>query len=187
MTKAADLAKFIGNDEQGMKLLLSDTISSAVAEYDISSTYINSTYDNYFLHYTLDPATDGATLQARVFVDGSAVTGTVYQYEHILHGGSGGSTSNGDTEFHISHDGIGNVAGEGASGQIIIKNVNNTAFSLAISGTINKSNTSGNHNATTFGGSLDVSEKASVVNGFKLFMSSGNIASGNIKLYGLRS
>tara|TARA_R100000951_G_scaffold31424_1_gene26935 strand:+ start:387 stop:1211 length:825 start_codon:yes stop_codon:yes gene_type:complete len=171
----------------GMDLLLSSTISSAVAQFDISSTHFTSTHDDYYLHYTLDPVTDNVSLTARVFVSGSAVTGSVYQYEHILHGGSGGKTSNGDTVFHLTHDGMGNVAGEGASGQIIIKNVNNTAFPLTISGTINKSNTSGNHNATTFGGSLDVSEKGSVVNGFRLFMSSGNLATGNIKLYGLRS
>ena len=45
MSKAADLAKFIGNSEQNMKLLLDATISSAVSEYDITSTYITSSYD----------------------------------------------------------------------------------------------------------------------------------------------
>ena len=171
----------------GLDLILNSTISSAVAEFDISSTYINSTYDDYYLHYTLNPDTDSKILQARVFVNGSVVTGTVYQYEHIVHGGSGGSSTNGNSVFYISNDEAGNVEGEGASGQIILKNVNNTAFPLQISGTNNKHNTSGNHNATTFGGSLDISEKASVVNGFRFFFSGGNIGSGNIKLYGLRT
>ena len=82
MSKAADLAKFIGNSEQNMKLLLDATISSPVSEYDIDSTYINSTYDTYVLNYNLLPSTDNKQLQARVFVGGTVQTGDIYQYEN---------------------------------------------------------------------------------------------------------
>ena len=41
----------------GLIKLLSATISSAVSEYDISSTYINSTYDEYRLFFNFKPAT----------------------------------------------------------------------------------------------------------------------------------
>ena len=41
---------FTGNvTGTAMDLLLSATISSAVSAYDIDSTYINSTHDNYFI------------------------------------------------------------------------------------------------------------------------------------------
>ena len=67
MSKAADLAKFIGNNEQNMKLLLNATISSAVAQYDIDSTYINSTYDTYKVIGRIALATDNENIFIRFF------------------------------------------------------------------------------------------------------------------------
>ena len=60
MSKAADLAKFIGNNEQNMKLLLNATISSAVAQYDIDSTYINMKNRNMSGRKITDPLQNSA-------------------------------------------------------------------------------------------------------------------------------
>ena len=54
-----------------MDLLLDATISSAVSEYDISSTYINSTYDAYYLDAQIHPNTDNVVPYMRPFVGGS--------------------------------------------------------------------------------------------------------------------
>ena len=59
LTKVRDGGTDFTGAISSMKLLLNATISSAVAEYDISSTYINSTYDSYHLIASLRPASDG--------------------------------------------------------------------------------------------------------------------------------
>lgn len=177
----------------GMDLLLNSTISSAVAQFDITSTYINSTYDEYKLFYSLDTVVDSKTLQGQVFVGGSVVTTTVYQYEHMKFDGAAGSGSNGNTVFYIGAQNCGNVAGEGTAGVMTFYNVNSTDFPFQAVGMNNMHNTSNNHNGgSSFGLSLDISEKGSVVNGFRLFYSgadgSGNtIARGTVKLFGVRS
>ena len=81
MTKAADLAKFIGNNEQNMKLLLNATISSAVDQYDIDSTHINSTYDTYKVIGRVVLANDNENLFMRFFSSGSILDGSVYARE----------------------------------------------------------------------------------------------------------
>jgi len=175
----------------GMDLLLSTTISSAVAQFDITSTHINSTYDEYMLFYALNTVVDSKILQGRVFVGGTIVTTSIYQYEHTQHDANAGASSNGDGEFFISSTVNGNVVGEGASGSMTFHNVNSTDFPFQITGNNNSHNTAGNHNGgTVYGQSLDISDKASVVNGFRLFYSgadgSGNtIASGTVRLYGV--
>jgi hypothetical protein len=175
----------------GMDLLLSTTISSAIAQFDITSTHINSTYDEYMLFYALNTVVDSKILQGRVFVGGTIVTTTIYQYEHTQHDANAGATSNGDGEFFISSTVNGNVVGEGASGSMTFHNVNSTDFPFQITGNNNSHNTAGNHNGgSVYGQSLDISDKGSVVNGFRLFYSgadgSGNtIASGTVRLYGV--
>ncbi len=71
----------------GMDLLLDTTFTSA-ANHDISSTYINSTYDDYYLVFNLDPATDNVQLSIEVFVGGSVLSGDVYAYEAALISGN---------------------------------------------------------------------------------------------------
>jgi hypothetical protein len=177
----------------GMDLLLSTTISSAVALFDITSTYINSTYDEYKLFYSLNTVVDSKSLQGQVFVGGSVVTSSVYQYEHMKYDDSIGAGSNGSTVFYIGAANCGNVVGEGTTGVMTFYNVNSTDFPFQAIGMGNQHNTSGNHNGgSSFGLSLDISEKGSVVNGLRLFYSgadgSGNtIASGTVKLFGVRS
>lgn len=78
-------------DGGGLVKLLDATISSAVASYDIDSTYINSTYDTYHLYANLHPASDGYDIYGRWIVGGSVDTGTNYGYEVVT--GDGGSVA----------------------------------------------------------------------------------------------
>ena len=67
----ADTFAFTGTvSGTGMNLLLNATISSAVSEYVIDSTYFNSSYDTYFLTFHMLPATDGVYLYSRAYVGG---------------------------------------------------------------------------------------------------------------------
>ena len=188
----ADTYAFSGTvSGSGMDLLLNDTISSAVAQYDISSTYINSTYDSYYLDSSLLPATDSVYSYMRVFVDGSAVgSGSQYGSENQRIGGAysnGGFNSNGTSTFNMNSTQCGNADGEGITISCNMQNINSTTRPFCISGFSNWHYTDSNHNGTIFAGSLIPASRASVVNGIRLWFSSGNITSGTVKLYGLRT
>tara|TARA_R100001460_G_scaffold107789_1_gene157111 strand:+ start:2420 stop:3010 length:591 start_codon:yes stop_codon:yes gene_type:complete len=183
----ADTFAFTGTvSGTGINLLLDTTISSAVSEYDISSAYINSTYDSYYLESSLLPATDSAYPYLRVFVGGSVVTTGKYGYEAQNVGGSSTLGSNATSTFALAHHQVGNADGEGYSSVIWIRNVNSTTRPFSISGATESGSTAGNPSSSVFGGSFLPANRADVVNGLRLWVSGGNIASGTVKLYGLR-
>ena len=171
----------------GRDLLLSDTISSAVAQYDISSTYINGTYDEYILDYNLAPATNNVDLDTRVFIGGVLQTGSIYGYENSLNSASTYDSSNGSSVGRLTIANIGSATGEYVSGSLNLRNVNSTTFTFNYFGSNNLYNTDGNHQSTKNHGMLVIANRADVVNGFRLFFGSGNIASGTVKLYGIRT
>ena len=170
----------------GMDLILSSTLTSSLGNIDISSTYINSTYDEYFLTFNLNPDEDNKNLLFQVFVGGSVLGGSVYANEsqHI-----GGNTvtlnSNTATVVRFNTGGIGSADGEGISGQLLFQNVNDTDHPFCYSGSVNFYDTNGNHTFNSVGGGLIPANRASVVNGLRFYMSGGQ-ATGDFKLYGLR-
>jgi len=170
----------------GMDLLLNDTISSAVAQYDISSTYINSTYDDYELLFNLVPVTDSVRLYLRIFSGGVVQTGTIYAYETASLSSSTYDSTNTASVFPLQRGNIGSDTGEHITGRIRFQNVNTTDFSFALSGFCNQANTGGNHEANAVAGMLREASNGVTVNGCRLYFSSGNIESGTVKLYGLR-
>ena len=170
----------------GMDLILSSTLTSSSGNIDISSTYINSTYDEYFLTFNLDPDEDNRHLYLQVFVGGSAQGGSIYANEaQHIGGNSSALNSNAATVLRFNSKGIGYESGEGVSGQIFLQNVNDTNHSFCYSGYINYHDTNGNHVLDAVGGSLIAANKASVVNGLRFYMSGGQ-ATGDFKVYGLR-
>ena len=170
----------------GLTLLLNDTISSAVSAYDISSTYINSTYDSYRIIGYFLPADDNKYLMMQVFVGGTVQTSSIYGYETNNIGSSNQGGGNTEADFGTQQFGSGNQAGEGSSIDMTIQNVNSTVAPFAISGFNNHQNTDPNHNASTFAGSLLAANRANVVNGLRFKFHTGNIASGFFQLYGIR-
>ena len=169
----------------GMALLLDATISSAVSEYDISSTYINSTYDNYYLDVALHPATDDVVCYMRPIVGGSVVTSGI-DYETY---GIDDDKIVGDNTIYIRlhRNGIGNADGEGITISGHLQNINSTTVPFCFSGLTNSYKTNGQHNGNIATGGLVVGSRASVVNGIRLYFSSGNIESGTVKLYGIET
>ena len=186
MSKAADLAKFIGNNEQNMKLLLNATISSAVAQYDIDSTYINSTYDTYKVIGRLALATDNENIFIRFFSGGSILDGSVYGREAASTGSSTYDGSNSTSILALPNGfNIGSASGEGATFEFLMQNVNGTTQPACVNGQSAVFNSSANHIGAIFSGSLIPAQASTVVNGLRFVPSSGNIATGNIKLYGI--
>ena len=170
----------------GMDLLLDSTVTTSGGEVNISSTYINSTYDDYYLVFNIDPATDNTNLNIKVFVGGSILTGDVYAYEASLLSGNEYANDNDTSAFKLNTHTVGSAVGEGISGQLLFQNINDTSHSFSYSGFTNFFNTSGNHNSNAVAGSLIPANRASVVNGIRINMSGGELV-GDFKLYGIRT
>ena len=114
----------------GMVKIFSQSNQSAASEYDIDSTYINSTYNDYYFTMSCVPSAT-VDFYARFFVGGTIVTGAEYFYH-----GSRIDTSaynldiDGATEMHITHGTATNAGGFVTTG--FIRNVNSTVLPAAI-------------------------------------------------------
>lgn len=173
----------------GMNLLLNATISSPVSEYIIDSTYFNSSYDTYFLNFHMLPANDGVYLYSRAYVGGveQGPSGNYYANEKAALSSSSYGNANASIiwmEYSISS--VGNAAGEGNTFQGFIQNVNDTSKPCQISGISHSSSTGALHNAFACSGSFLVANASAVMNGMKIYYNSGNIASGKVRLYGVK-
>ena len=170
----------------GMRLLLNATISSAVAQYDISSTYINSTYDSYKLIFNLLPATDNVDLHALFFVSGSVVTDSHYGYNTLaMYSAEVVTNTNAAAFIELNNQGAGNAAGEGACGFGELTNVNSIISRTSLSGIVSVASNGALPKASVYNGMFLPAQRANVVNGLRLKFSSGNIASGTVQIYGI--
>jgi len=168
----------------GLVLLLNSTFSSSRATEAISSTYINSTFDEYILFFNLRQADDNQPLSLRVLVGGTVQTGNIYAFETAGTSGSAYESSNATSAFRLTKYGVGNDTGECVTGRLHIQNVNSTTFPFMYSGYTMANNEHGNPEGSSLTGSLTVGNVDKVVNGLSL-NSGSNLTSGTIKLYGL--
>jgi hypothetical protein len=176
-------------------LLSTSTVTSAVSEVDFTSN-IDSTYKRYEFHIIdLQPATNAAHLYLRLIPDGlSAQTASNYGYTMIFHGSDDGSATFGTRHkdngaaFVKLADEVGSGAEENLQGKVTIFNPASTTndyrgHSLCVS--------SRGDNATEMQGAFRFdraglsgsSEQA--LTGVRFYMSSGNITSCIIKMYGI--
>lgn len=175
----------------GSTLLLNADVSVAVASYTISSTYINSTYDEYFMYFDVLPASDNAILYVKAVVGGSVVTASDLSYESQRIGGSyasGGVNNNSSNIFaYINTAGMGNGTGQGCAGYFHLQNVNSTTRPAGIHGMSYWSYYDGEQaNGTVFSGMFQSAEYAQVVNGLNFITNGGDITTANFKLYGMK-
>lgn len=171
----------------GMDLLLNSTISSTVAQFDISSTYINSTYDDYFCTFKFTSDADDRRLEFRVFSGGVIQTGNIYGVEIAAMSSSTYENNNGTDNGRLNVTGIGNGSGEGITGHFYMHNINNTDLPFTMMGQSTQYNTSALPNANHFSAQVIPANASTVVNGIRLYFNgSNNMTSGNVKLYGLR-
>jgi hypothetical protein len=169
------------------KVLLSAQVASASATIDFTS--ISSTFDEYEIHFDgVVPQTDTAVLWLRTSTDGGANYDTAnnYRWAVIAHSSAGGTVadleSNSDSKIS-SIISFGSSTGESASGVIRLSGLNSSSlYKLVKLDVVSYQSTP----VVQFviGGGVYVN--ASVVNGVRLLMSTGNIASGNFYLYGIR-
>jgi hypothetical protein len=185
LTKLEDGGSNLTGAVASMRLLLNATISTPTSEYDIGSTYINSTYDDYFCRFSLINSADDEDLGFRVAVGGTVQTGNIYGFEVAGMSSSTyeGSNANSRGKFNVTN--IGNASGEGITGHFFMHNINNTDLPFTMMGQSTQYNTSALPNANHFSVHLIPANKADVVNGIQFKFDGGNL-SGSVKLYGIK-
>lgn len=175
-------------DLGGLVLLATATAASS-ASIDFTSL-IDSTYDDYLFEFTnLIPATDDVGLRIRASVASSFLSGASDYGWRFL---SSSSTSNdtGDSEIETTltgaTSGVSNVSSEGGvSGWFKLRNPASTTQQKAIDGITSLTQASGN-GARNYGVFSGMVLTTNAVDGIQLFFSSGNVASGTVKMYGVK-
>ena len=171
------------NSGVGMVKIFSQSNQSAASEYDIDSTYINSTYDDYFFTMSCVPSAT-VDFYARFFVGGTIVTGAEYFYHGSRIDASAYNLDiDGATEMHITHGTATNAGGFVTTA--FIRNVNSTVLPAAIKTNTIRYYGSANMRGDDCYGGQDSGSVSSVVNGIRFYMSSGNIEVKDFKLYGI--
>ena len=175
-----------------MTLISTNTISSGVSSSSFTSG-IDSTYDTYLFKFiNIHPATDNVDFQVN-FRDGSSAfdatkTTTYFQAEH----NEGGSDTNFEyrtdkdlaqsTSYQSLLKELGNDNDQSCSGELFLFSPSNTTFVKHFISEINSSLYVNYTRDTFVTGYCNVT---AAIDGVDFKMSSGNIDSGVIKMYGI--
>ena len=174
-----------------MTLLQTQTASSS-ATIDFTSN-IDSTYDVYcFKYYNIHPSTDGTHFQVNFRDGGSSFDATkTSSYFQAYHTESDSATSleyvtardnAQSTGIQIIGNAIGNENDESVSGELYLYNPSSTTFVKHYIMRSNSYNGSDYSIDTYVGGYCNTT---TAIDGVQFSFASGNIDSGDIKLYGI--
>lgn len=169
----------------GMVKLFQGSATSA-ASFEINSTYINSTYDNYVMFIDATPVTDQQYLRMRFLHSDSVHTGADYHYETTVYSSST-YTYDSDAADHVrmSYQGAGNAAGEGFNIFCSLSQVNSTSRPTVVKGDTNITDHNGNSQCGTFAGGQDHGGRTTAITGVHIYFGSGNIIMNDFAIYGL--
>tara|TARA_Y100000768_G_scaffold83845_1_gene59908 strand:+ start:498 stop:1118 length:621 start_codon:yes stop_codon:yes gene_type:complete len=177
----------IRSSNVGMVKLLSQSNQSAQATYDIDSTYINSTYDDYFFTINAVPS-ETTVLYAKFFVGGTVVSQDYTWHICRLDSSVFATDTHGGTEMRIVASSHTATTSGGFICSGYIRNVNSTAMASVIQVQtlrIQGAGTSADTKAHIMAGSQDQDSSSSIVNGIRFYMASGTIEVKEFKLYGM--
>lgn len=174
-------------DNLGPVLLDRQVITSAKSELDFK---LSGNYDSYQIKFhSLIPGTDAQGLNMRMSTDNgatfdagaSAYRWTTWTFTDTPT--TGHLSDQADSEMTLTSTAVlGNATGENANGVITIWNPFSSSYKVVGAEVWFKDSGARavqNHAAATY-------ESTSIVNAVRLFITSGNIASGIFKLYGVR-
>lgn len=170
----------------GAMVLLEEHTGSSSADLEFT-TFYSATYDDYVIRIvTLEPATTTVTLEMQVSTDGGSTWvadgnyyGAALGYDN---GGAAQSFHPAATNFFSITAGSYVTTGfDGVNGQIDMMNPGSASVRKAITFHVTAPTTSA---FATFAGS-GVWTGTTAVNAVRFLFSSGNIASGTIRIYGL--
>lgn len=162
-------------------------VTSAVSSVALGASNWDSSYNVYKVVYdTVAPSSDGATLNVRFLVSGSADTSSNYDrsFKKLRTDttfSDVGATN--EDKLRTSASGTGTSTSEVNNGVIYLYNFNvSDEYSFISCEETMLSNTAGLR-GNMGGGMLTVNQSC---NGIQFLFSTGNIASGNFQLFGLR-
>ena len=160
------------------------TVSSAVAS--VTLTGIDSTFDVYMVRFNnVAPETDATNLRVRFTVSGTADSSSNYNraFKKLSASSSFSDiSSTNQNKLRTSGHNTGTGTNETANGIIYCFNFNNSSEYSFITGEETSFGADTNLRGNQGGGVLTV---AQATDGIQFLFSSGNIASGDFKLYGL--
>lgn len=181
LSSSATAAVVPRKESYGMVLLATLTASNSAT---LDFTGLSKAFDQYVIVFEdLLPATSGVKFKIRFSTNaGSSWITTGYQNPGITTDGIVLLDASGASDFTL-----GNTAtdfSDGLSGSALLGNVN-SAKTKKVCGTLMEGATPGyTPGVALFGGNYGAA--TTVINGIRFLYSSGNIASGVIKIYGLR-
>ena len=167
----------------GLQLLFSQTTSDNAASIDIDDTYINSTYDSYYVVGNMRPVDDAIQCYLKLKSSGSIVTGSKHGYD-LTNLGDGIALDAGDF-IKLNRSTVGNAIGEGVQFNFFMHNVNSTIYPCHISAFWRQAFTSGVPEGGITSGGFISTAYALVCNGFNISASAGDIDTHSIKVYGV--
>ena len=172
-----------------VKLFSLTSNTSGVSEYDIDSTYINSTYDNYLIFYNATSATSSARkLRIRFFESGTINDSADYWYMSHPHNGSTAYQSQAGASY-IEASRNTNVHygnGFGTSGNIYLCNVNQTNSPTFVIGQMwYAAAASGSQVGVNYSGGFDDGKNTATINGIRFFQDTDNIIMREFSIYGI--
>jgi len=166
-----------------LKLLFSQATATNASSIDIGATYINSTYDSYYVVGNVKMVIDGVQFYLKLKSGGSIVTGNKHGYD-LTNGGNGALVDAADF-IKFNYSTVGNAIGEGVQFQFFMHNVNSTIYPTFISGFFKQAFTNGAPEGGIVAGGFIAPSYALVCNGFNISSSNGELDTHNIKVYGV--
>ena len=122
----------VTGDNSGLTKLYTQTGSDAVSSIDIDDTYINSTYDTYYIVGHCLPATDSVRFDLKLKDASGIITGNKHGYDK-QYLALGQEVQAGDF-ISLNYSLIGNVAGEGSQFSFYMMHVNSTTVPCTLIG-----------------------------------------------------
>lgn len=176
-----------GGSGSGALVLLEQHTASASASLDFT-TAISSTYDTYLVELIdIIPATNAVDLLMRMSTDGGSTwdSSAIYSYVDYrwIAGGSapGGGTGQNAIRLNNPTDHISSSSSWGLNGSLTLYSPGGATYKRTVA-EIAYYNSAGNREGLSTRGAY---ESATAVDAFQFLSTSGNIASGTIRVYGM--
>lgn len=153
------------------------------------TTNITSTYDNYrIIIENLVPSTDNVVIYLRLAISGTFQTADYLTQRIYFDGASPAGTIDASTlAVVLNSGGVSNDAAEaGMSGELLLTDPSNTTTYKRVTGTVSYADaTIAESSVVSVMGHY--SGATSAINGIRLLASSGNLASGKVHIYGIKT
>ena len=181
-------------DNAAMVKLLETDVTSSVSELVINGTYINETYETYFISLSGAGSADGYRVHCQFYTHtAQSGNGTIASGSNHGHGShsmqdTGTHNSDTDTECRLTNSTIGNNTGEGYLLWGYLLGANRTDVPVQFMGQKTTFYTNGSHEACNFVGGMVTpgTYGAYYCRGIRLYHNSGTIETAKLKLYGIK-